>query len=70
MGWSSGTQLADTVWGIVKKHIPMSQRWSVASKLVNAFEDYDADDWDCNGDLYKTARPKECKEQDGLDNED
>ncbi len=55
MGWSSGSELADEVWALVEKYIPSKNKSAVAKKIVSAFEDHDADDWDREGPLMMDA---------------
>lgn len=43
MGWSSGGDIADSVWDIVNKYIPDSEKARVALKLIKVFEGYDCD---------------------------
>ncbi len=44
MGWSSGTNLIENVWDIVRKEIPEKKRVNILAKIIDAFTD---EDWDC-----------------------
>lgn len=50
MGWASGSYLAEEVWETLKKAkvLPAQKqrRQNLARKLVDLFENQDADDWD------------------------
>jgi hypothetical protein len=43
MGWAGGSELAETVWEIVKNHIPKDSKKRVAKRIVAAFEHHDCD---------------------------
>lgn len=43
MGWASGSELAERVWGDVRKYIPDTERQAVANNVIDAFEDMDCD---------------------------
>jgi hypothetical protein len=43
MGWSTGSRLADEIWGVCRKYIPGEHRQRIARKLIEIFEGYDAD---------------------------
>lgn len=44
MGWSSGSEIAEEFWDLVKDYIPSSkQRKYVARKLIAIVEDFDCD---------------------------
>jgi hypothetical protein len=45
MGWSSGSQLAEDVWSVVRLHVAKPKRKKVALKIYEMFCDRDADDW-------------------------
>jgi hypothetical protein len=55
MGWSSGVELAEKVWEIVKKEIPQYERARIARELVSAWLDMDCDNIDEAEDLYKES---------------
>jgi putative lipoic acid-binding regulatory protein len=57
MGWASGSELADDVWKVVKKYIPKDKKKEVAIKIVDLFQDYDADAWENDG-IAKVAYPE------------
>jgi hypothetical protein len=43
MGWAGGSEIAEDVWIVVRKHIPLQYRKDVARKLIDIFEDADCD---------------------------
>ncbi len=43
MGWASGSELAEDVWTIVRKHLPREKRKSAATRIVELFELHDCD---------------------------
>ena len=43
MGWCGGAQIAEDVWSLIRPHIPAEKRRTVAGKIVDIFEDEDAD---------------------------
>jgi hypothetical protein len=43
MGWSSGAELAEEVWGIVRGYVPKAKRKGIAIQIIDAFEDHDCD---------------------------
>ena len=51
MGWGSGSEILQDVWGTVKEHIPPSQEVEVLGKLCDIFWDHDCDTLD---DLIST----------------
>ena len=58
MGWARGSELADTIWGIVSKHIPDDKKQEVARKIINEFESYDCDTmYECE-ELQNAAKDK------------
>lgn len=58
MGWASGSYLAQDLYDEIRKHIPAPKRKVVASKIIDAFEHEDADDWDYGSKLFKDAGRK------------
>lgn len=59
MGWASGADLAEEVWKAVRKRMPKEHRQEVARKIVDAFENHDADTLDDEAPaLMKTAYPE------------
>ncbi len=58
MGWCSGSYLADDVWKIVKKHIPKSEQQKVAKKIVELFNEHDADCWGPDIEIDRIANPQ------------
>jgi len=43
MGWASGSELAESVWSLVRDHIPQRRRKEVALDLIDLFENMDCD---------------------------
>lgn len=63
MGWASGSGLAEEVWDLVRKHVPVRHRKRCALKVYHMFCEQDADDWDVTGDLLSDAGlAKACEE--------
>jgi hypothetical protein len=55
MGWYSGSYLAADIYKLVRKHIPEDKRKAIAGKIIDRFEQEDADDWDSGSLLCKDA---------------
>ncbi len=55
MGWAGGSELADEIWGMFRKHVPANQRKRLAKKLVDIFEGQDCDTMDECEQLMKDA---------------
>lgn len=55
MGWASGSSLAETVWRIVRIHIPKANRQRVAKGIVDAFEERDCDTMEEAESLYEAS---------------
>lgn len=53
MGWSGGSSLAEDVYLLVRKHIPLNKRQQIAEKIYDLFCDLDADDWDGSSTIEK-----------------
>lgn len=45
MGWSTGSYIAEQIWDTIKDTLPEDKKDSIAIKIFNVFEEYDADDW-------------------------
>lgn len=43
MGWNSGSGIAESVWNVIKTHIPKPDHREVAEELINIFESEDCD---------------------------
>lgn len=43
MGWASGSELAESVWLLIREYVPEEKRPRVAKQLIEAFRDHD---WD------------------------
>ena len=43
MGWCGGASIAESVWELVRKHIPKNKREKIAGEIVDIFESEDAD---------------------------
>lgn len=46
MGWAAGSELAEGLWTLVRKHIPEDKRKAIAKKFVGKFENEDCDTMD------------------------
>jgi hypothetical protein len=58
MGWASGSQLAEELYDDIRRVIPKDKRAKVAEKIIDAFENHDADDWSEDSLLWKdSGRP-------------
>jgi hypothetical protein len=55
MGWASGSELAEDVWTLVRRYTPIKDRQRIARKLVDIFEDRDADTMHEAERLWKDA---------------
>lgn len=58
MGWSSGSQLADEVWRLVRPHLLVGSRMPLAKGIIKIFESYDCDTMEECERLQKDAAPK------------
>jgi len=58
MGWSSGEELANDVWNVVKDNIPKNKRQEVSKKIIVLFERYDVDDWWNSEGVEGVAHPE------------
>lgn len=63
MGWASGSELAQDMWDELKQYIPKKDQVAASRVILEAFEDRDADDWDIDSDLIKTAAPEWANEE-------
>lgn len=43
MGWSSGSELAGNIWGLISNYIPEDKKKEVAKDLIQLFEYRDCD---------------------------
>lgn len=43
MGWGSGSEIADNIWDIIKRHIPEHSKVEVATEILDEFESRDCD---------------------------
>lgn len=72
MGWSEGSEIANRVWKVIKPYVHHNdQAYAILSrKIIEIFEEYDADDWSYQlqekDSLYETYlklnEPEEYKE--------
>lgn len=64
MGWARGSELAEQVWDSVKRSIHPGARQKIARRIVDLFEDADADDWDYDREdgVYVIAYPELAEE--------
>lgn len=42
MSWKSGSELASTLWNLVRRHIPDAERESLANRFIGEFNRRDA----------------------------
>lgn len=45
MGWSSGSELAEKTWALVRQFVPKDKMKATAEAFIDAFENEDADDF-------------------------
>ena len=64
MGWASGSELAENLWAIVKKHIPKNKHKVVAEALIQEFENADCDTMHETSLWVAACRPNEWEEED------
>lgn len=62
MSWSRGSELAEEIWDRISPHVDIEKLQLVAQTIIDKFEDHDADNWNYESDLYKTAYPFEENE--------
>jgi len=55
MGWSRGSELAGEVWDLVRAYIPEKKRKEVSGKIMDMFEDADADDFSDDMQIVQDA---------------
>lgn len=55
MGWATGSEIAEEVWKVVKDAVPSQNRQYVADKLLEIFENHDADAFDSDMEIVKDA---------------
>lgn len=55
MGWCGGAAIANDVWAMVREYIPVARRREIARKIIDRFEDEDADTMDEAEQLMKDA---------------
>ena len=55
MGWCSGSEIAEDVWTVVRRFIPTGSRQQVARKIVDIFENNDADTMEEAEQLWQDA---------------
>ena len=46
MGWCAGSEIAEDVWKLVRQHIPFTERREIARRIIDRFEQEDADTMD------------------------
>ena len=59
MGWASGSELAEKVWGLFRPFIQEKDRKKVAKRLIVLFENEDCDTLDECEQLMFDARGEE-----------
>lgn len=56
MGWASGSELAEDIWGLLDIYVAQKNKKHVASKLIKLFELHDCDTlYECT-ELIKAAK--------------
>lgn len=61
MGWSAGSELAQSIWDKIREYIPEENRKEIATFIYDAVCDLDADDWDGESQLEIDAElPVSC----------
>lgn len=45
MGWATGSELANDTYKVVRRYIPEKARKRIARKIIDLFQNHDADDW-------------------------
>lgn len=55
MGWSGGSKLAEDLWSVIRKHLPARHRKKVANKIIDLFENQDADTMEEAEDLWSDS---------------
>lgn len=55
MGWATGSELADDIWMLVHKYIPINEKKKIARKFINIFETFDCDTMSECEQLFKDA---------------
>ena len=58
MGWCIGSYLANDIWNEVKGWIPFDKQKEVAVKIVDMFENQDADCWANPDGIEGVAHPE------------
>lgn len=61
MGWASGSELAEDVWTLMRQYVPGKKRQRIARKLIDIFEDRDADTMYEAEQLWKDANLEDTK---------
>lgn len=51
MGWAYGTEVCESIWKVVRKHVPDKEKAAVLAKVIDALTDVD---WDCIEEIEDT----------------
>jgi hypothetical protein len=62
MGWCDGATLAESVWLLIRDYIPEGKRQQIALKMIDSFENEDADTMGEAHQLMKDAGRTEEEE--------
>lgn len=55
MGWASGTDLFNNIWGVVRMYVKPEERVAVCAKIIDSLED---SDWDTQDEAIDPAWPE------------
>jgi len=55
MGWCRGSEIAENVWTTVRRFVPTCSRQQVARKIIDIFENHDADTMEEAEQLWQDA---------------
>lgn len=61
MGWSGGSVLAEDIWNIFRRYVPVKSRKRVARRLVDIFE---MEDCDTMGEAERLMKDAELGQED------
>lgn len=59
MGQCFGNYIAEDVWDSVRKFVPRDKREKLALKIINIFNEHDADNWENNMHIVRDAKYKD-----------
>ena len=55
MGWCRGSEIAEDVWALVRPFVYVKERKRIARKLIDIFENHDADTMEEAEQLWQDA---------------